>query len=91
MICERDKALPPAIAEWVIATVQVPWDIVRLDASHSPFLSMPDRLAAVVRWASGEKSVDLEGVKFDKKQVDAEKAGQEAGWTEATMAEVKAM
>jgi hypothetical protein len=52
---------------------------------------MPDRLAAVVRWEAGEKSVDLEGVTLDKKPIDAEKVAQEAGWTEATMAEVEAM
>ena len=91
IICEKDKALPPAIAEWVIAAAQVSWDVVRMDSGHSPFLSVPDRLAAVVRWAAGEEWVDVEGVRFDEKKVEAEKAKQEAGWTKASMTEVDKM
>ena len=76
VLCQKDKALPPAVAEWVLAAAQVDWDVVRLDASHRPFLSMPETLAAVVRYFAGEGDVDLEGVKFDKEKIDAEKAYQ---------------
>ena len=80
IICERDNAITPAVAEWLISSCQVPCEVLRLDASHSPFLSMPDRLAAVIRRAAGEKDVDLEGVNFDN--VDMKKE-REAGWSAA--------
>ena len=91
ILCQKDKAIPPAVAEWVIAAAKVDWDVVRLDAGHSPFLSMPDTLAAAVRYFAGEANVDLEGLTFDKEKIDAEKASQEAGWTQAAVAEANAM
>jgi hypothetical protein len=75
----------------VIAAAQVSWDVLRMDAGHSPFLSVPDRLATIVRWAAGEEWVDVEGVRFDEKKIDPEKATQEAGWTKASTAQVDAM
>ena len=35
----------------------IKFETVTLDASHSPFLSMPDEVAAVVRKAVGEITV----------------------------------
>lgn len=67
VICEKDLIIRAAIAELMLAGTKVDWDIVRIDADHSPFLGMPNRLAAIVRWASGERDVGLDGVKVDGK------------------------
>lgn len=85
IICEKDNAITPAVAEWLISSCQVPCEVFRIDASHSPFLSMPERLAAIVRYAAGEKDVDLEGVKFDKIDSSVER---EAGWSSANKANI---
>ncbi|WP_437798329.1 alpha/beta hydrolase [Sorangium sp. So ce693] len=46
VICERDNAIPLFAQE---AMSQRARDVRRLDAGHSPFLSQPDELAALVR------------------------------------------
>jgi hypothetical protein len=51
LICEKDNAIPFQAQEGMIAMAQAKnpkaFDIVeRCEASHSPFLSMPDTLAA---------------------------------------------
>jgi pimeloyl-ACP methyl ester carboxylesterase len=43
--CERDKAVPPAAQEQMSRQAT---EIRRLDADHSPFLSMPAELAALL-------------------------------------------
>ena len=85
VICEKDNAMTPAVAEWLISSCQVPCEVLRIDSSHSPFLSMPHRLAAIVRYAAGEKDVDLEGVKFDNIDTGAKR---EAGWSSENIAQV---
>ncbi|MFI6177760.1 alpha/beta hydrolase [Nonomuraea sp. NPDC051191] len=45
IIAERDQALPPALQERMAARAA---EIRRLSTGHSPFLSQPDRLAALV-------------------------------------------
>ncbi|MFD5553542.1 alpha/beta fold hydrolase [Streptomyces sp. NPDC127068] len=53
VVCTRDRALPPALQRKFIADADAafpenPTSVVELDAAHSPFLSMPERLADVV-------------------------------------------
>lgn len=45
ILCERDKAVPPALQEQMSGRAGEVW---RLDAGHSPFLSMPADLAALL-------------------------------------------
>ncbi|QUQ72299.1 alpha/beta fold hydrolase [Kutzneria sp. CA-103260] len=45
IVCEQDKAVPPAVQEEMARQAD---DVRRLDASHSPFLSMPSELAALL-------------------------------------------
>ncbi|WP_433932752.1 alpha/beta hydrolase [Sorangium cellulosum] len=46
VICERDNAIPVFAQE---AMSQRARKVLRLDASHSPFLSQPDEVVAIVR------------------------------------------
>ncbi|WP_026400847.1 alpha/beta fold hydrolase [Actinomadura rifamycini] len=53
LVCAKDAAIGPSlqarfIAEADAAFPDAPMSVVRLDASHSPFLSIPDELAAAV-------------------------------------------
>lgn len=53
VVCARDMAIRPAlqrlfIAEADAAFPQNPTSVVTLDASHAPFLSMPDEVAKIV-------------------------------------------
>lgn len=45
VVCERDKALPPALQEEMARRAD---EVRRLDTSHSPFLSVPAELAAML-------------------------------------------
>ena len=58
LLCERDQALPPPVQESFAARVDA---VVRLDSSHSPFLSQPRKLAGVIGqvMASG-KTADMD-------------------------------
>ncbi|KAF4468475.1 alpha beta hydrolase family domain-containing [Fusarium albosuccineum] len=52
IICENDQALPGFVQEMMIGKVEAEGIGVkqyRLPASHSPFLSMPDKVAEIVR------------------------------------------
>ncbi|KAK5138026.1 hypothetical protein LTR08_005823 [Meristemomyces frigidus] len=55
LFCENDKALPPGGQEAMIAQPGANFTVERCGASHSPFLSMPDFTAEVVRRAAGEQ------------------------------------
>jgi pimeloyl-ACP methyl ester carboxylesterase len=46
VVCDRDNAIPPAGQEFFASRVQ---RVHHLDAGHSPFLSRPDDLAALIR------------------------------------------
>ncbi|MFF0373807.1 alpha/beta fold hydrolase [Actinoplanes missouriensis] len=51
--CSRDRTIPLALQELFIAQADAafpanPTSVVALDASHSPFLSMPDRVAEII-------------------------------------------
>jgi pimeloyl-ACP methyl ester carboxylesterase len=45
VICEQDQAIPVSVQETMSRHAD---DVVRLDASHSPFLSRPDELIALL-------------------------------------------
>lgn len=46
--CLQDGALPLAAQDGLLAQSGVEWIIRSLEASHSPYLSMPDELTGVV-------------------------------------------
>lgn len=52
VVCTRDNAVRPALQRLTVAEIDAvsarPTEVVELNASHSPFLSMPDRLAEVI-------------------------------------------
>lgn len=45
--CENDKALPASVQEMMCEQAGI-GDIVRLSASHSPFLSQPDEVVSII-------------------------------------------
>lgn len=49
IICEQDQALPAAFQELFASKMGGPDRTHRLPSSHSPFLSMPDRLVSVLQ------------------------------------------
>ncbi|KAK3614883.1 hypothetical protein LTR56_026949 [Elasticomyces elasticus] len=77
VICEKDRALLPAVSQWLLSSVSFVGEIVRMDAGHSPFLSMPDRLAALVGHLAGEKNADVEGIKLGETIHEVQKG---PGW-----------
>ena len=46
VVCERDNAIPPALQEIMS---QRAGTVSRMDASHSPFLSRPDEVTAIIQ------------------------------------------
>jgi pimeloyl-ACP methyl ester carboxylesterase len=50
VVCERDNAIPVPAQEML---AQRAGTVRRLDASHSPFLSRPDEVVAIIREAAG--------------------------------------
>lgn len=44
----EDQALPPFAQDAFVAASGVAWEVKRLQTSHSPFLSQPGELAALV-------------------------------------------
>jgi hypothetical protein len=53
LTCARDMAIRPALQARFIAEADVafpdnPTTVVALDASHSPFLSIPDEVAGII-------------------------------------------
>ena len=57
LLCENDQAIPVHAQEYMTKQEGARFDVIRCRAGHSPFLSMPDFTAAVVRRAAGE-SID---------------------------------
>ncbi|KAK3074071.1 hypothetical protein LTR53_003783 [Teratosphaeriaceae sp. CCFEE 6253] len=55
LVCEADQAIPLPAQEAMIAQPGAMFTVERCKAGHSPFLSMPDFTAEVVRRAAGEK------------------------------------
>ena len=54
LFCEKDMALPIHVQRGMVENSGVDWKTETLDASHSPFLSFPDEMAASIRRAAGE-------------------------------------
>jgi pimeloyl-ACP methyl ester carboxylesterase len=46
VVCERDNAVPPALQELMAGHAGT---VSRIDSSHSPFLSRPDELTAIIQ------------------------------------------
>jgi len=54
ILCELDRAIPPQMQEAMTTQPGANFNVVRLNASHSPFLSMPKETAEIIRKAAGE-------------------------------------
>ena len=46
VVCERDNAVPPALQELMAGRAGT---VSRIDSSHSPFLSRPDEVTAIIQ------------------------------------------
>jgi pimeloyl-ACP methyl ester carboxylesterase len=46
VVCRRDNAIPPALQELMAARAGT---VSRIDSSHSPFLSRPDEVTAIIQ------------------------------------------
>ena len=55
LVCEEDRAIPLFVQEAMIARPGANFTVERCTSAHSPFMSMPDFTAEVVRRAAGEK------------------------------------
>ena len=44
----QDQALPPFAQDMYVSGSGTTWKVLKLDTSHSPFLSIPDKLADIV-------------------------------------------
>lgn len=66
LICDGDEALPPAVQEMMTSRIEEAGGLAvyreRCDASHSPFLSMPERVVEVVNNIC-EKVQRIEGLR----------------------------
>lgn len=54
VICELDKAIPAALQEMMATQPGADMVIEKLNAGHSPFLSMPEETSDIIRKAAGE-------------------------------------
>ena len=54
LFCEKDQAIPLGVQQAMVQGTGMNFDTETLDASHSPFLSMPEKVAAAVRRSAGE-------------------------------------
>jgi hypothetical protein len=54
LVCEEDLAIPVAFQEAMVSAPGTKFTVERCKSAHSPFLSMPDFTAEVVRRAAGE-------------------------------------
>lgn len=53
VVCDKDLAIFPEIQEELIRSAGVTPTMRRLAASHSPFISMPDEVAELIKEAAG--------------------------------------
>lgn len=58
ILCEQDVAIPASVQQFMIDEVGIK-DVVRLPASHSPFLSMPDEVFDIIDRVANQKSASL--------------------------------
>ncbi|GKZ24458.1 hypothetical protein AbraIFM66951_010681 [Aspergillus brasiliensis] len=56
IICEEDRALPPPVQEQMAEMLNTT-SIYRLKSSHSPYLSMPDKVADILEELAGKAGV----------------------------------
>lgn len=54
LFCEKDMAIPLEAQKGMVESSGVTWRTETVDASHSPFLSVPDKVALSIRRAAGE-------------------------------------
>lgn len=54
LLCEKDEAIPIHAQKGMVENSGVEWKVESVDASHSPFLSMPEEVARSIRRAAGE-------------------------------------
>ena len=53
-MCMQDHCILPIGQQMMVQQSGVEWNVAELQSSHSPFLSMPEKLAEiVVGWAEG--------------------------------------
>lgn len=50
LLCEQDNAVPPGAQEAMSAAAGT---VIRMDSSHSPFMSHPDEVAEIIAQAAG--------------------------------------
>jgi len=46
--CANDHCIPDFVQDGMMVGTGVDWDVYRFDASHSPFLSQPEKLAETI-------------------------------------------
>lgn len=56
IFCEEDRALPPPVQEQMAEMLNTT-SIYRLKSSHSPYLSMPDKVADILEELAGKAGV----------------------------------
>lgn len=54
VICGKDLALFPEVQEELLRNTGIEATLRRLDASHTPFVSIPHEVAGLIREAAGE-------------------------------------
>lgn len=54
LYCEKDMAIPIQAQKGMVESSGVEWKTESIDASHSPFLSVPEEVANSIRRAAGE-------------------------------------
>ena len=54
LYCEQDNAIPLFAQKGMVENSGVEWRTESFDASHSPFLSIPDKVVEAIRRAAGE-------------------------------------
>ncbi|KEF51510.1 uncharacterized protein A1O9_12427 [Exophiala aquamarina CBS 119918] len=54
LYCEKDMAIPIHAQKGMVESSGVEWRTETVDASHSPFLSVPEEMANSIRRAAGE-------------------------------------
>ena len=62
----QDQALPPFAQDLFVSGSGVAWKVLKLDTSHSPFLSVPDKLADIVEEEIHEFAASFESTNGTK-------------------------
>ncbi|EON68822.1 hypothetical protein W97_08080 [Coniosporium apollinis CBS 100218] len=74
ILCEKDNAIPLAAQEKMVHDAKLEgavFEVERLDASHSPFLSMPERTAECIQRAAAGRGIVAQVVEAVKQAGDA--------------------